>query len=155
MSRPKAIGTAAETAVVRCLNANGWPHAERRALRGRDDAGDITGTPGICWELKAGDAAHRASDTLIDGWMRDTELERGNAGADLGVLVLRRKGKGDPGDWWAYMWATDFAALVINGEHGASGGDDPDDFPVRMRLTDLTARLRAAGYGDATPEGTA
>src|SRR5690606_27104000 len=53
MSRSKDIGTRAETAVVRYLRANGFEHAERRALRGRQDAGDITGTPGICWEVKA------------------------------------------------------------------------------------------------------
>jgi hypothetical protein len=115
MSRSKAIGTAAETAFARWLNVNGWPQAERRALRGSADAGDITGTPGVCWELKAGDAAHCASDATCDGWMRETETERQHAAADIGVLVLRRKGKGDPGDWWAYIWAEDFATLLTTG----------------------------------------
>lgn len=47
-NRPKAIGTAAETAVVRYLAAHGFPAAERRALHGATDLGDITGTPGLC-----------------------------------------------------------------------------------------------------------
>ena len=47
-NRPKAIGTAAETAVVRYLAAHGFPAAERRALHGATDLGDITGTPRSC-----------------------------------------------------------------------------------------------------------
>lgn len=38
-NRPKAIGTAAETAVVRYLAAHGFPAAERRALHGATDHG--------------------------------------------------------------------------------------------------------------------
>ena len=53
-NRPKAIGTAAETAVVRYLAAHGFPNAERRALHGATDLGDITGTPSLCWEVKGG-----------------------------------------------------------------------------------------------------
>lgn len=34
MSRPRDIGTRAETAVVAWLQAHGWPGAERRALHG-------------------------------------------------------------------------------------------------------------------------
>ena len=56
VNKPKQIGTRAETAVARYLAANGFPHAERRTLRGREDAGDITGTPGVCWEVKGGEA---------------------------------------------------------------------------------------------------
>lgn len=51
---PKAIGTAAETAVVRYLAAHGFPAAERRALHGATDLGDITGTPSLCWETERG-----------------------------------------------------------------------------------------------------
>lgn len=151
VNRPKAVGTAAETALVRWLRANGWPAAERRALRGTHDAGDVTGTPGICWETKAGEAAHRMSDATCDGWMRDTETERCNARADIGILVLRRKGKSCPGDWWAYVWVRDLASLVDHGE--LPGINTPSDFPVRARVRDIAGRLHAAGYGDAPEEG--
>ena len=65
MSRSKDIGTRAEAAVVRYLCANGWANAERRALRGSADWGDVTGTPGLVWEVKGGDAAKDASDNQI------------------------------------------------------------------------------------------
>jgi hypothetical protein len=43
MSKAKAKGTSAETAVVKFLIDNGFPYAERRALNGALDLGDITG----------------------------------------------------------------------------------------------------------------
>ncbi len=42
MSKSKQKGTAAETAVVKYLKANGFPKAERRALQGNLDKGDIS-----------------------------------------------------------------------------------------------------------------
>ena len=68
MTRSKDIGTRAETQVVRFLAANGWPSAERRALHGSLDQGDVTGTPGLVWEVKGGEAAKCASDKLISAW---------------------------------------------------------------------------------------
>jgi len=52
MSKAKAKGTSAETAVVKYLIDNGFPYAERRALNGALDLGDITGTPALAWEVK-------------------------------------------------------------------------------------------------------
>jgi hypothetical protein len=47
MTRSKDKGTAAESLVVKYLQSTYWPHAERRALSGGLDKGDITGTPGL------------------------------------------------------------------------------------------------------------
>lgn len=93
----KAKGTRAETMLVRYLRDRGFPYAERRALTGARDLGDITGTPGVVWEVKAG------TRLLIPEWLRQTEVERNNAKADMGVLVVKPKGLGDAnvGQWWA------------------------------------------------------
>jgi len=129
----KATGTAGETAVVAFLQTNGFGTAERRALHGTYDLGDITGTPGICWEVKSGHAAETASDGLINAWLAETEAERNNADADVGVLVVKRKGKGSAGDWWAIEWR----------------GDPKDHrYPVRLLLKDFVFTLREDGYGD-------
>src|SRR5690606_15879618 len=103
VSRSKDIGTRAETAVAKYLRANGFEHAERRALRGAADAGDITGTPGICWEVKA--RKRPISDTDVAAWLAETETEAAAADAEIGVLVVRRPGVGEAhaGRWWAYM----------------------------------------------------
>src|SRR5690606_36637180 len=92
--RPRDIGTAAETAVVRYLRDHGFPHAERRTLRGSQDAGDITGIPGVCWSVKGGQAAKDASDGLVEDWLSELERQRSRAKASYGVLVLQRRGYG-------------------------------------------------------------
>jgi hypothetical protein len=138
-NKPKAIGTAAETAVVRALRTLGFPHAERRALTGALDQGDITGCPGLVFEVKGGNAAKVASDAQISAWLAETEAERINARADIGILVLQRRGVGaaNAGRWWAYMQTN---AWIL--------GATKHDFPARMRLADAAHLLRTAGYGD-------
>lgn len=134
------IGTATETAVVRVLLRNGWPSAERRRLRGRYDCGDITGTPGICWEVKGGNMARTASDKDIEDWLAEAEVERANARADVAVLVVQRKGVGAPnaGRWWAIL------------RHDVMVPGSPHTFPIRLTLDDVCAWLNVQGYG--TPQ---
>ncbi|MFE7868821.1 hypothetical protein ACFUYE_00515 [Micromonospora humida] len=149
--RPRDIGTAAETAVVRYLVANGWPTAERRSLRGTADAGDITGTPGICWEVKGGDTARTASDLTITRWMAELDAETFNARAQHGVLVVQRAGVGpaNAGRWWAWMTAAQLTTLAVQAPADIRGCTG---WPVRMLLADAVGLLRAAGYGDPEPD---
>lgn len=147
--RSKDIGTDAERPVARYLAANGFPHAERRTQKGRLDQGDITGTPGVCWEVKV--RSRPISDNQIVAWLKETETERVNARADVGVLVVRRPGFGEAnaGSWWAVMTACDLFRL-----HGGSqvwgllGAVYTAEIPVRMLLGDVVTLLRAAGYGE-------
>ncbi|MFC6017780.1 hypothetical protein ACFP2T_16385 [Plantactinospora solaniradicis] len=143
--RPRDIGTAAETATVRYLQAHGWPTAERRALRGNCDAGDITGTPGVCWEVKGGNAARTASDLDIERWMAELAVEFRNAQADVGLLVVQRAGVGpaNAGRWWAWMPAFQLSSLIFEVPILPAGYT----FPVRMLLGDAVSLLRSAGYG--------
>lgn len=153
MSRSKDIGTRAETAVVRFLRTAGWPHAERRALAGAQDLGDVTGTPGIVWEVKA--RKNTPSDTDVAGWMDETETERRNASAGIGVLIVRRRGVGEghAGRWWAYLPAGTIAALAAYPHGDVLIPQDAHPFPARMLLRDAVALLHTAGFG--TPDGSA
>ncbi|MET7867959.1 hypothetical protein [Micromonospora taraxaci] len=146
MNKSGQIGTKAESATVKVLIPNGFPHAERRRLRGEHDAGDLTGTPGICWSVKGGNMARQASDLQIDGWLAELAEQIVNAKANVGVLVIQRKAVGyeNAHRWWAVMPAFQLAALV--GE--PIGTTEFDGFPVRMLLADAVALLRAAGYGE-------
>lgn len=146
-NRSGAIGTAAETAVVRVFQANGFPHCERRRLRGAKDCGDlITGAPGLVVEVKGGAAARNASDALIEKWLDETEAERVNAGADIGLLVVARKGIGGANAhrWWVVTRSGGkgthlTSELVLAPVRGVT---------VRMHLADALGMLRAAGYGE-------
>jgi len=138
MARSKDIGTAAESAVVKYLRENGFGGAERRALRGALDCGDITGCGPLVIEVKAGAAAMNASDGQVEKWLEETETERDNAGADLGVLVLKRRGKGSAGDWWAIQREWVFGPL-----------SHVYRYPARWMLKDWVIKTRADGYGDS------
>lgn len=154
MNKPKAIGTAAETAVVRYCQGRGFPFAERIALHGALDEGDVALCPGVVLEVKGGARAETASDAVIAAWLDETETERVNRGADVAALVTKRKGKGAPnaGQWWAYLHGWAFYCLaeltVTDRVDRAPIADLP---AVRITLAELVALLRAAGYG--TPEG--
>lgn len=150
--RPRDIGTAAETAVVRYLRGAGWPHAERRSLRGTEDAGDVTGTPCLCWQIKGGAAAKTASDSDITAWLAQAEKQRVTAGADHAILVVQREhvGPGRAGLWWAYLDIQDVAQLTNDGIPKWTA----DSFPVRMHLWAACVLLREADYGDPIQEGT-
>lgn len=145
--RPRDIGTAAETAVVRYLRNHGFPHAERRALRGARDAGDITGTPGICWSVKGGQMAKDAGDGLVEDWLSDLDKQTHHAGADHGILVTQRRGYGPDraGKWWAITRLDGFVPIAA---HTASTHQpDLSRAPVRVHLADMCQLLRHAGYG--------
>lgn len=149
-NRPKNIGTAAETAVVRAARAHGFGLADRLTLTGALDRGDIGLCPGVIVEVKGGQAAKTASDAQIEKWLAETERERINAGADVAILVTARAGIGAPNAhrWWAH-WR--LGSLAYAGLIGA--GQRTQGIPVRMTLADALTLLRHAGYGDTpTPE---
>ncbi len=143
--RPKDIGTAAETAVVNYLRENGWPSAERRALHGNTDLGDVTGTPGLVWEVKGGDAAKTASDRQILDWLDETEAERANDRAAFGLLITARYRK-STGDWWAHLFADMLARLA--GSQDSEVSETSMGIPVRLLLRDACRMLRESGWGD-------
>jgi len=101
MSKAKQKGTAAESALVKFLVGQGFPGAERRALTGANDQGDITGIPALCMEVK------NHAKYQIPAWLKETEIERINAKADFGILIVKPNGIGmtpdKVGQWWGIM----------------------------------------------------
>ena len=132
MSKAKAKGTAAEREVVRYLQ-NWWPTAERRALSGNKDKGDVGGNPGVCIEVKA------AATQLIGPWQRETLVEQANANAGACLLVVKRPYK-TAARWDAYM---PLQQLEFAHCHRLPGMDLEW---VRMDLMLAVAVLRQLGY---------
>lgn len=108
MSAQRSKGTAAETAVVDYLRAHGHPAAERRALAGAKDRGDISGIPGVVIEVKS------AARLEIPAWLRETKAEQANDGARIGLLVIKPRGIGNTrvGQWWAVLPLADAIELI-------------------------------------------
>lgn len=110
MSKQRAKGTAAETAVVNYLKANGFPDADRSPLRGTLDKGDVTGIKSVVIEIKN----HKVY--AIPAWIRELEVEISNAQARTGFVVVKPNGVGASrvGDWWAVMPLWRMAELLRN-----------------------------------------
>ncbi|RTK94029.1 hypothetical protein EKI60_04715 [Candidatus Saccharibacteria bacterium] len=89
--------------------------AERRRLSGVEDRGDIAGwfkvkdgkkVKDVAVEIKSG------AKLAIPTWMAELEVETLNAGADLGFIAVRPKGKPNVAEWYAMMEMDDFMALL-------------------------------------------
>jgi hypothetical protein len=106
MSASKKKGTTAETAVVQFLRAAGFTQTERRTLNGAKDRGDIAGIPGVVIEVK------NCARQELGAWIAEAELERDNDNASLGIVWHKRRGKGNPADWFVTMSGRQFAALL-------------------------------------------
>lgn len=151
MSKSKDIGTWTETQVKKHARANGFPHADRHVLSGKDDVGDIWLDPfgRLVVEVKGGEAAEKASDSQVRAWLVETERERVNAGAQYAFLVLKRPGKGaqQVGQWWAVI-GLDAAHDYLRGAAEPLTG--VDDGPiVRTTLAEALELFRGS-YGEAS-----
>ncbi len=143
MSNPsKQKGTAAETAVVNAALDAGIV-AHRVALAGIHDKGDVWLANGrAVIECKAGNMAHNASRNQIDAWWQEAEAEAARvAQANVTILVVKARGKGQARDWRAFTSVSDYA--------WAAGLDPVDsrialDRLVEMPLGHLLDDLRGA-----------
>jgi hypothetical protein len=108
MSASRAKGTGAETAVVNYLRVQGWPHAERRALGGAKDRGDIAGVVSTVIEVK------NCARMELAQWVDEAEVEAGNDDAMYGVVWHKRRGRGSPSGWFVTMSGATFTALLAD-----------------------------------------
>lgn len=88
------------------LRANHVPYAERRTLGGANDQGDIAGIPGVVIECKAERAI------TLSSYVDETEKERTNNGARLGVAWIKRRGKTSPGAGYVVMTGAQLIQLL-------------------------------------------
>lgn len=130
-NKSKNIGTAGETAVVKYLIERGYPLAERLALRGALDIGDVRWTQGCHIEVKAGNMAHSASWRQCVAWVYEAEREAENAGVPC-YLIVKRKGTGNVGNWRLFC----FLSAV---------GGYADKLSIIEMPVDDALRLAAAG----------
>lgn len=143
MSKAKAIGTRAETALRNYLLSAGYSELEahRNVLTGQNDEGDIWLRDKkhglIVFEVKGGKAAKEASHEQMKKWYAEAEKEMSNAGASYGFLVTQRAGVGYPraGQWWAYGTLGDISYL-------AGGGELDGDAFIRLTVAELVDLIR-------------
>ncbi len=146
-SKPKSIGTNFETQVVKYLQSKDLD-AYRVVLAGGADKGDVHVRHNrgrfIVMEMKSGAQANNPSPAQERAWFAECQREAANVGAaaDVGVLVLKRKGAGKAraGDHDVIIDLADLNYLLgIANKHMAA-------LTVRIRLSELVGALKVAGY---------
>lgn len=104
-SKAKAKGSKAERDVVAYLK-KWFPYVDRRLAGATLDKGDISGIPGVTIEIKN----HARLD--LSGWLAELQTEMNNDKAETGVVIHKRKGKGNVGDWYATMPVSVWIELI-------------------------------------------
>jgi hypothetical protein len=117
----KQRGTAAETAWVNYLRRRGWHAAERRALAGNKDLGDVAGIPLCVHEVKA----HKVLD--LSTWVREMQAEMVNARATTGAVVHKRRGTTDPAEWYVTLTGRLYLDLLAAAGYRAHPGHGDRD----------------------------
>jgi len=108
VSASRAKGTRWETAIVAYLQARGWPHAERRALHGKHDRGDVAGIVGVVIEAKS------AARVELAAWLDEATAEADHRD-EYGVVWFKRRGHTHPQDGYVLMDGDTFVNLLIQG----------------------------------------
>lgn len=137
MSRSKDKGTWAETAGVDYLCSSGFPFAERMALNGAKDKGDVKVCPAVIAEMK------NCATIKLPQWFREVTAEKENAGAKHAFLVVKPAGIGRTrvGQWWAGMLLGDLAELLVEAG-GPAVLDNPVWLPGHRYLDVLGDRIK-------------
>lgn len=120
-NRARAKGTQAETAVVAYLRQRGWVHAERRALAGNLDRGDIAGVAGVVLECKS------TAKVDLAGWLAEALIEQRNDGASVGAVVAKKRGTTNPADWYAVVTLGQLCDLLAAAGYRGTGPADVED----------------------------
>mgnify|MGYP006275677185 FL=1 len=105
-TRSKIKGSQAERDVVKWLK-QWFPYADRRLAGATLDKGDISGIPGVTIEIK-----NHATMKLAE-WLGELEVEMKNDKAWTGVVLHKRKGKSDVGQWYCTMPASVWIELLL------------------------------------------
>lgn len=156
-------GLVTEQMVCHWLRAHGFPGAERSvrtgyrtASRELPDAADVVLCPGVIAQVKSLSPASRA-ERAVPGWMAETEAQRVAAAADVALLIVRRPGTADVGEWFAYLpvgAVTVLCAIPVGWvDRCRPEVDRSGDAWARLEMAGAAYLLRRAGYGDELPGG--
>lgn len=108
-------GSSFERLMADCFKKYVSKYIDRKVKTGVKDTGDLTNmeTPGggspIVVECK------NVAKTNLGGWANEAEVERQNhRDAIAGIVIHKRKGKGQALDQWVTMTVRDFIAILTD-----------------------------------------
>lgn len=83
---------------------------DRRVKTGAKDKGDIAGLRHMGQRVVI--ECKNTSRINLGTWSTETEIQRGNDDAGVGLIVHKRHGKGQPQDQWVTLTLADLVALL-------------------------------------------
>ena len=108
----KAAGTKFETLVTRYLRATlDDDRIERRRMSGANDRGDISGLRHMGGRIVV-ECKDYGGRLQPGPWIEETERERLNDSAGIGIVVAKRRGTTAPGEQFVLMTLADLVALL-------------------------------------------
>lgn len=110
MSKSKQKGTAFERLIADFLNENLPGEIDRAPLYGNGDRGDISGVKSPFGKVVI--ECKNVTKLSLSQWVEQADVERGNADAHVGVVVHKRRGKGEAKHQYVTMTLENFTKLL-------------------------------------------
>lgn len=85
---------------------------ERRARNGALDRGDIGGVRTALGDRVVVECKDYGGRLLPSEWIREAHVEAGNDDAAVGVVIAKRRGTRNPGDYYVLMDLRDLVTLL-------------------------------------------
>lgn len=114
----KAAGSTFERKIADCLAEHIDDRIDRRPKTGAKDKGDIGGVRHMGGRVVI--EAKDVTRTDLAGWVTEAEIERGNDDALVGLVIHKRRGKGNPLDQYVTTTVRELIAL-LTGERPEEG----------------------------------
>lgn len=106
----KAAGSRFEREIADYLNQHVDDRIDRRVKTGAKDKGDIAGLRHMGQRIVV--ECKNTSRINLGVWATETENQRGNDDAGVGLIMHKRHGVGDPGKQWVTTTLDDLIALI-------------------------------------------
>lgn len=107
----RSAGQAFERLTANYLNDRLGGNIDIQPKRGSLDLGDIAGVK-TAWGGRTIVEAKNVRKMTLGPWVDEAEAERQNADGEIGVVVHKRHGKGQPGDQFVTMTLATFVRLL-------------------------------------------
>jgi hypothetical protein len=118
----KKAGSSFETLIAGYLAVHVDDRVERRTKNGSKDRGDVSGLRHLGERLVI-EAKDYGGRLEVGPWLAEFEVERLNDDAIAGLVVSKRRGKGQAGDQVVLLTLRDLVAL-LTGERPEEAGRD-------------------------------
>lgn len=110
MSKSSRKGTSFERLIADCLAEHLDDRIDRRVRSGANDRGDIGGVRHMGGRVVI--ECKNVTRMDLSGWVTEAEVERGNDDALAGLVIHKRRGKGDALDQYVTTTVRELIALM-------------------------------------------